>query len=152
MAETNGLFPTVDIPDFVEEKNNYDTKYRPSPSWDLQKGDFVRNASGKVPMTDGKTAYKLWCIKCVATERTTCLAYADDLGTEMESATRISDRDAVELAIRRTITEALMVNPRTQDVDGFTFRWDGGSVYVSFTVTGVDDEEFDVETKISADE
>ncbi len=151
MADSN-LFPTVEIPSFVDERDSYDTEYRESLTWDLAEGDFKRTAAGRVPYSDGKTAYQIWCIKTVATERGTCLAYADDIGSEMETATMASDRGAVELSIRRTIEEALLVNPRTRSVDGFSFEWDGGSVFVKFTVTGVDDHKFDIETNISADE
>ena len=150
MAET-GLFPTVKVPEFIENIDNYDREYKPSLVWDLKAGDFARTASGRVPYSEGKDAFQVWCVKCVATERLTCLAYADDIGSEMESAVKLNDRKAVELAIRRTITEALMVNPRTQSVDEFTFEWEPDSVHVSFYVTGVDNDQFELETDISTE-
>jgi hypothetical protein len=150
MPETN-LLPTVDVPEFIDSTNNYDTEYRPSLRWDLKKGDFVQAASGRVPYSEGRDAYQVWCVKCVATERLSCLAYADDIGSEMEAAVRLNDRKAIEIAIKRTITEALMVNPRTQKVDGFTFSWEPDSVHVSFYVTGVDNDQFEVETDIDTE-
>ncbi len=149
MADNN-LFPVVEIPEFTEQSDSYDTQYHPSLKWDLKEGDFVRTASGRVPRSDGKEGYRIWCVKSVATERLSCLAYADDIGTEMEKAAKEEDRSAVELAIQRTIEEALMVNPRTVKVDGFTFEWSGESVYVSFMVTAVDDQRFTISTAISA--
>ena len=53
--ESKNLLPTVDVPDFVDEEEDeeYDVDYKPSPMWDLEKGDFVRTAANNVPMNDG---------------------------------------------------------------------------------------------------
>ena len=58
--ESKNLLPTVDVPDFVDEEEDeeYDVDYKPSPMWDLEKGDFVRTAANNVPMNDGYEAYK----------------------------------------------------------------------------------------------
>ena len=63
--ESKNLLPTVDVPDFVDEEEDeeYDVDYKPSPMWDLEKGDFVRTAANNVPMNDGYEAYKIWCVK-----------------------------------------------------------------------------------------
>lgn len=66
-------------------------------------------------------AYKIWCVKAVSTERYSCLGYDDDIGAEMEDAMKEEDDTAVELAIERTIEEALMVNPRTESVEDFWY-------------------------------
>ena len=117
--ESKNLLPTVDVPDFVDEEEDeeYDVDYKPSPMWDLEKGDFVRTAANNVPMNDGYEAYKIWCVKTVSTERYSCLGYSDDHGTETEDITRESDKSTVELSLERTIQEALMVNPRTSSVE-----------------------------------
>lgn len=88
--ESKNLLPTVDVPDFVDEEEDeeYDVDYKPSPMWDLEKGDFVRTAANNVPMNDGYEAYKIWCVKTVSTERYSCLGYSDDHGTETEDITR----------------------------------------------------------------
>ena len=66
--ESKNLLPTVDVPDFVDEEEDeeYDVDYKPSPMWDLEKGDFVRTAANNVPMNDGYEAYKIWCVKTVS--------------------------------------------------------------------------------------
>lgn len=122
--ESKNLLPTVDVPDFVDEEEDeeYDVDYKPSPMWDLEKGDFVRTAANNVPMNDGYEAYKIWCVKTVSTERYSCLGYSDDHGTETEDITRESDQSTVELSLERTIQEALMVNPRTSSVEEFSFE------------------------------
>lgn len=149
--EEKNLIPVVEIPEFTEESEEYDTDYKPSLLWDLERGDFVRTATNKVPRSDGVTAYKVWCVKTVATERYACLAYSDDIGTEMENARQELDRNAVELAIKRTIEEALLVNPRTLSLENFLFRWEPGKVYVSFIVNAREEEPFVVDVAIDAE-
>ena len=43
-------------------------------------------------------------------------------------------KKAVESAIERTISEALLVNPRTEYVRQFEFVWNGDAVSVSFVL------------------
>ena len=147
----DNLYPTADIPEFTPESDNYDTTYMPSLKWDLAAGDFVRTPSNKVPQSEGTEAYKIWCVKAVYTERYACLAYSDDIGTEMEDAVSFDDENAVELAIQRTIIEALMVNPRTVSVENFKFTWNGSHVTVSFTVFGAEEEPFTIDATLEAD-
>lgn len=148
--ESKSLLPVVDVPDFVDEENDeeYDVGYKHSLMWDIEKGDFVRTATNNVPQNDGYEAFKVWCIKTVATERYSCLAYSDDIGTEMEDILRESDRETVKLAVERTIQEALSVNPRVSSVEEFSFSWDTGHVSVSFTVYSIDGEPFTVDSII----
>lgn len=145
MDEEMGLFPVVEIPDFAEEEDDYDTEYRPSLSWSLEKGDFVRDTANKIVASDGLEALKVWCVKTVQTERYTCLAYNGDIGTEMEEAAKEEDENAVELAIERTITEALKVNPRVEAVEDFDFSWGSDAVKVSFKVAASGWEDFPIE-------
>ena len=144
----DNLYPTAEIPEFTPESQKYDTTYRPSLMWDLKKGDFVRTPSNKVPRSEGTEAYKVWCVKTVYTERYTCLAYTDEIGTEMDDAVSYNDDNAVELAIQRTIQEALMVNPRTVSVEDFKFSWEGSHLKVSFTVHSVEAEPFTVDATL----
>ena len=147
MADNN-LLPVVDIPEFIEENEEYDVEYKPSVAWDLEKGDFVRSPSFAMQRNEGLEAYKVWCIKTVATERYTCLGYDNDIGTEMEDAMKEEDDNAVELAIQRTIEEALKVNPRTESVEDFEFSWEPSVVRVKFTVYAVYWENFDLEIEL----
>lgn len=146
MAEE--LFPVVDIPEYTEENEEYDISYKPSVAWDLEKGDFVLDSSNAMKRSEGLEAYKVWCVKAVATERYSCLAYNDDLGAEMEDAMKEEDDNAVELAIERTIEETLMANPRTESVSDFSFTWEPSVVYVRFTVYAVYWESFELEVAL----
>lgn len=148
MAEENNLFPVVELPDFEEDGDGYDNGYRPSLAWDLEKGDFVLTGSHGLAQSDGLEAFKVWCVKTVATERGSCLAYDDDIGVELEEALKEEDEDAVEMAIERTIEEALMVNPRTESVEDFEFTWGPDTLHVSFWVSAIEYGEFSVETDL----
>lgn len=136
------LFPVVEVPEFSAENEEYDTEYRRSVRWDPAAGDFVRDGANRMVECDGKEAYAVWCFKIAQTERYQCLAYPDSIGTEMERALDNDDEKTVESMVQRTITEALMVNPRTEDVWDFNFSWDGDSMHCMFKVKGVGwDEE-----------
>lgn len=137
--EEKMLFPVVEVPE-EESEEEYDAKYCPSVLWDYEKGDFAVDGTGRIAEAEGLEAYIQWCVKTVQTERYTCLAYDDDIGTEMES---LDDDDplAAESEIERTITEALMIDPRTEDVGDFTFSSEGDALYCTFSVKGVGFEE-----------
>lgn len=140
---TGGLFPVIDVPEETEEEEAYDTEYRRSMKWDYEAGDFVRNGANQVLECDGHEAFALWCYKVAQTERGQCLAYPEDIGTEMEEALENDQAETVESMVERTITEALEVNPRTEYVRDFEFSWDGDNMHVRFRVKGVNwDDEF----------
>jgi len=146
----NALFPTAEVPKFIEESEQYDEKYKPSIAWDMEAGDFVRNGANQLVECNGREAYKVWCYKVVNTERFACLAYPDSIGTEMESAMKEESNEAVESAVERAITEALLVNPRTEFVRGFTFEWDGDELQCGFDVKGIEWEEFPLKVTINS--
>lgn len=140
----NVLFPVVDSPALTQEKEGYDLSYKPSVAWDETKGDFVVDGANRVCRSNGTDAYKTWCKKMALTERYACAAYPNELGAELEFALQESDHKVVESALERTISEALLANPKTEYVKGFEFIWNGDSVSCSFLVRGVDGNEFEV--------
>lgn len=136
MAETG--FPVFEVPDLEEAGTEYDTTYKRSMKWSVEEGDFVRDGAGRIAGCDGKEAYMIWCFKTVQTECGACPAYPAEIGVEMETAMGGSSRKAAESMTQRTITEALMVNPRTEYVRDFSFAWEGDGLHGSFSVKGVD--------------
>ena len=125
------LFPVAQVPEFIPENTGYDVEYRRSAKWDAAAGDFVRDGGNRMVECDGKEAFAIWCFKTAQTERYRCLAYPDSIGVEMERA-----------MVQRTVTEALMVNPRTEDVFDFEFSWDADTMRCGFKVRGAGlDEE-----------
>lgn len=138
------LYPTFDVPELASETPRYDTAYKRSVAWDFSAGDFVRDGSNRLVECDGYDAYKTWCAKAVCTERYTCLAYGEEIGTELDAAMKEPVDGAVESAITRTITEALMVNPRTEYVRDFSFQRNSDKILCRFTVKGLEIDEFPV--------
>lgn len=129
---------TAEVPEFLEDSTEYDTRYKRTMKWDPVSGDFVRNGANKVMECSGEEGFMIWCLKTAMTERYACLAYPDEIGVEMEDAADDDDAEIVELQIERTITEALEVNPRTEYVGDFNFIWDGDDVHCTFNVKGVE--------------
>lgn len=134
---SEALFPVVEVPEFTQRNESYDTRYKRSVRWDPVAGDFVRDGANRMVECDGKEAFAIWCFKTAQTERYRCLAYPDTIGTEMERAMQHNDEKTVESMVQRTIKEAIMVNPRTEDVWDFIFSWEGDQMHCSFKVKGV---------------
>lgn len=147
MAET--LFPVFDVPTIVRNVERENQEYRPSVFFDFDVGDFRRDNAGKLLTAIGREAYMQWCRKAVVTERLSALAYSHNYGTELEDALRQTGPEAVKSALERAITEALMVNPKTEYVREFSFTYDGaGGIHCAFTVKGIDMEEQQIDVTI----
>ncbi len=131
------LFSVVQVPEFIPENTRYDVEYRRSAKWDTAAGDFVRDGANRIAECSGREAYAVWCFKTAQTERYRCLAYPDSVGVEMERALDNDDEKTVESMVQRTVTEAVMVNPRTEDVLDFEFSWEGDNMHCKFKVKGV---------------
>jgi hypothetical protein len=132
------LFPVFDMPELVEQaRPKPEPEYPESYLFDFEKGEFVTDGAGRVVLADGYTAWKQWCIKAVLTERFACLAYGWDYGVEIEDALKMPSRAAVEMDTERAITEALLIDPRTEQVRAFSFRWSGDQLVVGFTIVPV---------------
>ena len=124
MAEKQ-LYPVFEVPDFVAKKNEENRKqqYKPSVYFDYATGDFRLDGAGRMAGASGREAYMQWCIKTVMTERDVFLAYSTKYGAELETSLAQSDRASVEASLERTITEAIMANPKTEYCRDFTFTW-----------------------------
>lgn len=131
------LYPVFDMPEIVEQQAEPAPKYGKSWLFDFAKGDFVVDGTGRVVEADGHTAWVQWCVKAVLTERFAHVIYSTDYGSEIEQALKQPSRKAVEAELERVITEALLVDPRTEQVKDFTFEWEGDGVKVSFTAVPV---------------
>ena len=149
MAEE--LFSEYDLPgddneNDGEDEEEFDTEYKRSMKWNPELGDFVRDNSNRVLECDGYEAYAIWCYKMVQTERNSHDAYIEsiagsDLGVDTDGIEQEDDRETVESILQRGYTDALMVNPRTESVSGFSFTWEGDNVYCTFQVKAVDWDE-----------
>lgn len=141
---SNALFPVVDSPEFIQESSLLDSEYRYTVAWDIERGDFTLDEKNKMQICNGVEGYRIWCYKMALTQRYACRSYPGEIGSELEEALSETDEEAVQSALERTITEALMVNPRTEYVRDFNFTWNGDIVKCSFIVKGIEGNEFRV--------
>ena len=140
------LYPVFEMPELMEQQQAQpEPEYPESYLFDFEKWDFARDAAGRIAIADGHTAWVQWCIKAVLTERFACLAYSWNYGVEVERAIKQTTRAMIEAEIERTITEALLVDPRTESVKDFSFEWKGDELYVSFTIVPVIGDEARIE-------
>lgn len=132
------LYPVFDMPQMVEQQQTEPApKYGKSWLFDFEKGDYVLDGAGRLVEADGQTAWAQWCVFAVLTQRFAHVIYSFDYGAEIDAALRQPSRKAVESELERVITEALLVDPRTQTVRDFSFAWEGDQVKVSFTAVPV---------------
>jgi len=132
------LYPVFEMPELIEQQQAQpEPEYPKSYLFDFEKGDFVIDGAGRIVIADGHTAWAQWCVKTVLTERFAYLAYSGNYGVEIDEALKQPTRAVVEAEVERTITEALLFDPRTYTVRDFSFEWRGDELYISFTVIPV---------------
>lgn len=129
------LFPTFDAPVAKSQTSGNLPQYPRSLRFDLAAGDFILDGTGRLLEVDGYGAWVQWCEKAVCTERLVHLIYSPIFGAEIEKSKKQPTRLTVQSALEREITEALLVDPRTESVRDFVFVWSGDNLRVSFTVT-----------------
>jgi hypothetical protein len=132
------LYPTFEMPALAEEQQaEPGPEYGESWLFDFATGDFVVGGTGRVVIANGHTAWEQWCVMAVMTQRFAYPVYSNDYGAELDEAVRQEDRGAVEADVEQTVTETLMVDPRTKLVRDFAFRWEGDQLFVSFVAESV---------------
>lgn len=124
----------VNVPEFKQQTYEYDREYKRTAKWDAQKGDFVLDGTNKIVECSGEEGFVIWCYKVAQTERYSCLAYTNAIGVELEKAMNAGDRKVVESMVQRTLTDALKVNPRTENILNFEFTWNADVLHCTFTV------------------
>lgn len=128
------LLPSFELPTIKIPQSQSELKYRPSPNFDFEVGDFVLNSHGRMTLADGREAFEQWCLKTCMVERSTKLAYSDKIGVEMIDALRQPSSEAIKSAIIRTITEALSIHPAVESVRQFEFKLIADRIQITFTV------------------
>lgn len=109
-------------------------------SWrfDFEAGDFILTPSGKVATAEDLQAYMEWCQKTLLTQRYRYLIYSRNYGSEYEELVgRGFSKAIIESEVERMTGEALMVDPRTEEVNNFSFSWREDALYFTCDITTV---------------
>lgn len=142
------LFPVFEIPSIVQqETESRDEAFYPGPLFDFDAGDYVRDGQHQILMVDGLDTYMLWCIKALKTQLGACASYPD-FGIDVDGALSEANNAAICSAMERTITEALMRNPRTERVYSFEFVWTANVLAIVFIVKPKDLDAFDLSMNV----
>ena len=138
------LYPVFDIPDIDEDDDDTEEEaLKAGPLFDFEIGDFALDGQNRVVFVNGRDLFMLWVVKALQTQVGAYRSYYN-FGIDHEGAEFQPDREAVESALERTISEMLMTNPQIEEVDSFTFSWKASNLYASFVVTPKNWDAFDV--------
>lgn len=128
------LYPAFAIPNVSgAEDTSAATVIKAGPLFDYELGDFALDGQNRVVMVDGSDEYTLWVVKALSTQLEACASYPG-FGLDAEYAMDQPNREAVQSAIERAITEALSEHPATERVYNFSYDWEGSDLAVRFTV------------------
>lgn len=120
-------------------------------SWrfDYDRGDFVTTPTGKIASCSGAEAWVECCKKSLQTERYTYLAYSRNYGQEYdELIPRNLTRSSAESEIVRMTTETLKLDPRTSQVGGFTFQWEGERCFFQCDISNIRGQKSKIEGSV----
>lgn len=139
MAEE--LYPTFDVPVEVEQENEFSYRNYSCPLFDIEKGDFVFDAAGKIKTATEQEMFIQWCLKACHVMRFSKIAYSNSYGAEIDTALQEPTKAAKESYMQRTITDAILADPyqRAISVTAFQFDWSDDGVEVTFEIIAVDD-------------
>lgn len=144
------LFPTFDVPEVSVPSANNLPEYPVSYKYDFENSDFVIDGAGRLVEISGHEAWVQWCVMSVMTERFEALVFDASMGVDYDGMKQQPNRETRQAWLEREITEALLVDPRTESVRDFTFTWPGDAVYVGFIAVPVVGTSEKVEVKLSA--
>ena len=131
-------YPTWDLEDVMSGVEEETLPEVESYAFDFENKETVVTTSGKTVRCDAQDAYIFWAMKCVATERYAHEAYSTDFGIEFLAIMKMNyPRAIAESEIRRSITEALMVDSRTVNVFNFRFFWNADTCRIRFQIESV---------------
>ncbi|GIO35856.1 hypothetical protein J41TS12_07170 [Paenibacillus antibioticophila] len=120
-------------------------------SWrfDFDQGEFVLTPTRKIASCTGTDAWVMWCRKAIRTPRYRHLIYSRSYGQELDELIgKGYSRAVLESEIQRMVSEALLVDPRTADVDGFYFSWQEAGCSFTCQVTNIYDEVLRLEGSV----
>ncbi len=134
------LYPTTTSTTTTELPETQTSQVQFGKSWrfDFDSGDFVLTPAGRVAGCGDEEAWLEWCRKALMTARYRYLVYSRNYGQEFDDLiSRHLTRAGNESEIKRIATECLMVDPRTEAVESFTFTWEGDQCFFTCEVSNV---------------
>lgn len=105
-------------------------------AWDSEKDCFKLDSGGNVILLEGNEALKVWIMHVMRVERWVYLAYSGSYGVEIHSLIgKVLTTGERKSELRRTIKEALMVNPYIISLDKIEFAEDAHGRIIAINVT-----------------
>ncbi|GBF35488.1 phage-like element PBSX protein xkdS [Desulfocucumis palustris] len=145
------LFPTettINAPE-INRFSEGEALFGRSWRFDFGAGDFILTPSGGVATAEGIEAYMEWCQKTLLTQRYRYLIYSRNYGSEYEElAGRGYSRAIIESEVERMTGEALLVDPRTAEVNNFSFSWREDALYFTCDITTVRGEKTTIGSEV----
>ena len=129
------LFPTANK-EIINLEEDRQQEFKGSYAINFETGEFIKNSDGTIKILDEFEAYIQWCQLAMMTIRYKYMAYSNKFGMDI-IASSITDKNLIELELKRITQEALMVHPLTKSVDSFSFEWKGSEVYYCYEITTV---------------
>ena len=131
------LFPTFVMPQTVAQRQQAQAtpEYRPSYSFNFAVGDFQIDGAGRIPRSDGYSAWAAWCVKTILCQRFAHLIYSRRYGVDLDGVLKQPSRAAVQASLQQEIAAALRQHPGTKSASDFTFTWSGDQLTVGVTIT-----------------
>ncbi len=129
------LFPTANE-EIINLEEDRKQEFKGSYAINFETGEFIKSSDGTVKILDEFEAYIQWCQLAMMTIRYKYMAYSNRFGRDIIGSS-ITDKNFIELELKRITQEALMVHPLTKSVDSFSFEWKGSNVYYSYEITTI---------------
>ncbi|NFO57735.1 DUF2634 domain-containing protein [Clostridium botulinum] len=133
------LFPTVNEEIINLEENNKQ-EFKGSYAINFEAGAFIKNSDGTIKILDEFETYIQWCQLAMMTIRYKYMAYSNKFGRDIIGSS-ITDKNFIELELKRITQEALMVHPLTKSVDSFSFEWKGNDLYYNYEITTIKNQK-----------
>lgn len=142
------IFPDIVIPEEATREPESIT-YGRELDFDFTKGEFVLE-DGAPRVLEGVDALRVWIAKTILTARYRFPIYSFDYGCELEDLIGYDiPKVVLEAEIPRVIKEALIHDPRINDVKDFTIVREKDYAIVEFTVVTFDGQSLREEVKYS---
>ena len=116
----------------IKQQASYE--FKSTYAYDFVNKKFIKNTDGTIKKLTVFDSYVVWCHKALLTTRYMYCIYDYYYGADKIDIVNL-DETAIELEIKRTVKECLMVHPLTKSVDNFTFIWTDTRIDYTFELT-----------------